>query len=43
MLQPSEEFELRANSMSTRIETHGKLILRTFGKLTVNSQDELTQ
>ena len=28
--QTSEEFDLPANSLSVHIETHGKLILRTF-------------
>ena len=37
---PSEEFELTANSLGARIETHGKLILRTISYLTVNSQDD---
>ena len=27
---PSEEFELTAKSLGAQIETHGKLILRTF-------------
>ena len=39
---PSEEFEFTANSLSVHIETHGKLLLRTFSKLTVNSLDDLT-
>ena len=38
----SEEFELSANSLGAHIETQGKLILRTFSELTVNSQAELT-
>ena len=36
---PSQEFELKANSLGAHIETHGKLILRTLSYLTVNSQD----
>ena len=36
----SEEFELTANSLGAHIETHRKLILRTFSYLTVNSQDD---
>ena len=39
---PSEEFELTVNSLGAQIETHGGLILRTLGYLTVNSLDELT-
>ena len=39
---PSEEFELTANSLGAHIETHGGLILGTLSWLTVNSQDELT-
>ena len=35
--KPSEEFELTADSMGARIETHEKLILRTLCHLTVNS------
>ena len=38
---PSEEFELTANSLSTHIETHRKVILRTLRYLTLNSQDDL--
>ena len=37
---PSEEFEVTANSLGAHIETHGELILRTLGYLTVNSQDD---
>ena len=33
---PSEEFELKANSLGAR----GKLVLRTLSYLTVNSQDD---
>ena len=33
----SEKFELTANSLGGHIETHGKLILRSFSYLTVNS------
>ena len=33
----SENFELTANSLGGNIETHGKLILRSFSYLTVNS------
>ena len=40
-VEPSDEFELTANSLGVHIETHGKLILRTLSYLTVNSQDEL--
>ena len=36
----SEEFLLTANSLEAHIETHGKLILRKFSYLTVNSQDD---
>ena len=32
-----KEFELTANSLGAHIETHGKLILRSFSCLTVNS------
>ena len=39
-VQPSEEFELTANSPEAHIETHGELILRTLSHLTVNSQDD---
>ena len=39
---PSEEFELKANSLGAHIETQGKLILRTLSYLTLDSQDELT-
>ena len=39
-LQPSEEFELTANSLGAHIETPGGLILRTLSYLTVNSQDD---
>ena len=38
--QPSEEFELTANSLETHIETHGKLILRTLSCLTMKSLDD---
>ena len=49
-LIPSEEFELTANSLGAHMKVtesspgmgHGELILRTFIKLTVYSQDELT-
>ena len=37
---PSEEFELTANSLGAHIETHGKLILRTLRYLTMSSQDD---
>ena len=33
---PSEEFELRTNSLGAHIETHGKFILRTLSYLTEN-------
>ena len=39
-LLPCKEFELVANSLGARIETHCGLILRTLSKLTVNSQDD---
>ena len=39
-VHPSEEFELTAKSLGVHIGTHGKLILRTLGYLTVNSQDD---
>ena len=37
---PSEEYEFTAKSRGAHIENHGKLILRTFSYLTVNSQDD---
>ena len=38
--QPSEEFELTANSLGPHIEAHGGLILRILRYLTVKSQDD---
>ena len=37
---PSEEFELKANSLGPHIKNHGKLILRTLSYLTVKSKDD---
>ena len=39
-VQPNEELKLTANSLGAHIETHRKLILRTFSYFTVNSRDD---
>ena len=40
--QPSEEFELTANTLQAHMKPHGKLILKPLSYLTMHSQDDLT-
>ena len=40
--EPSEEFELTANTLRAHMKTHVKLILKPLIYLTADSQDEFT-